>query len=279
MDEYMTEKMNKGLGAATYTFLYKESIFSAIENLAESGFRIMELTATPPHVDIDNFDKQSRKQLRVLASSKGVEIFSVNPTYLDLNLASLNSGIRKETTRQLRLSLQLCNDLEAKLLVLFGGRRHVLIPAPLEIVKRIALEELHGLLDYASELGVKIGLENGPALLFQTGSDLAEAIQLSSHPNLGAVFDVANGHMVEDPAEGLTAVMQYVALVHLSDTTRDKWAHKPAGDGDVQFDKIDKVLNAAGYIGPSILEVIDMDDPINGLQRSADKLKQYGWSS
>lgn len=265
------------LGAASYTFLYSESIFSAVEKIAESGFRILELMATPPHLDVDNFDQQSLTKLHAVLSKNGVEILSVNPTYLDLNLASLNPGIRKETLRQLRLSLQLCHDLSAKLLVLFGGRRHILIPAPLETVKNIALEELHTLLDYASQLGVKIGLENGPTLLFETGSDLVEAIRLVSHPSLGAVFDVANSHMVEDPADGLKDVIRHVDLIHLSDTTRDKWAHKPIGDGDVQFDKISEVLNVVAHTGPSILEVIDMHTPINGLQQSADKLKQYGW--
>lgn len=270
--------MYKQLGAASYTFLYENSIFSAINKIAESGFRIMELMATPPHLDIDNFGVQKREQLHSLAVNNGLQIFSVNPTYLDLNLASLNPGMRRETSRQLRLTLQLCHDLEAKLLVLFGGRRHVLIPAPLDIVKRVAMEEIHNLLDYASKLGIKIGLENGPTLLFEKGTDLVEAVQQLAHPSLGIVFDVANANMVEDPADGLNSVIKYVDLVHLSDTKRDKWAHKPVGDGDIQFDKIGEILNAATYEGPSILEVIDMDDPINGLVRSADKLKQYGWS-
>lgn len=270
--------MTRQLGAASYTFLYSDPLADAIGKIAESGFQVMELMATPPHIDIGEFNTQQRNQLRSLASGHNLEIYSVNPTYLDLNLATLNTGMRRETTRQLRLTLQLCHDLEAKILVLFGGRRHVLIPAPLEIVKPIALDELYNLLEYASELGVKIGLENGPTLLIQTAEDLIDAYQQLSHPNLGIVFDVANSYMVEDPADGLSVVIEHLSLIHLSDTTRERWAHKPIGEGAIRFDRIGEVLKGAPYDGPTILEVIDTNDPINGLRRSADKLKEYGWS-
>lgn len=273
----MNDKIDESLGAATYTFLYKESIFSAIDSIARSGFRAIELTATPPHIDIDDFDNQNRKRLRTLVSSHEISVISVNPTYLDLNLASLNTGMRKETVRQLKLTLQLCSDLEATMLVLFGGRRHILIPAPLDMAKRVVIDELGYLLDYANTLGVTIGLENGPTLLFQTGANLVDAIEMLSYPNLCAVFDVANAYMVEEPTTGLQAVMPYVNLIHVSDTTNAKWAHSPIGDGEVQFDKIADILNAATYLGPSILEVIDMDNPNAALERSAVALKQLGW--
>lgn len=275
----VTKNIKKHLGAATYTFLYKESIFSAIDSLARSGFRTIELTATPPHIDIDDFDNQSRKRLRTRVAKCEINIVSVNPTYLDLNLASLNTGMRKETVRQLKLTLQLCSDLEATILVLFGGRRHVLIPAPLNITKQVVVDELEYLLDYANMLGVTIGLENGPTLLFQTGTDLVDMIKLMSSPNLRAVFDVANAHMVEEPINGLKAILPYMNLLHISDTTKAKWAHSPVGDGDVQFDKIAEVLDAATYLGPSILEVIDIDNPNAGLERSAFELNQLGWST
>jgi sugar phosphate isomerase/epimerase len=92
-----------------------------------------------------------------------------------------------------------------------------------------------------------------------------------------AVFDVANSHMVEDPAEGLAAISPYLALVHLSDTTRARWQHAPVGRGDIDFPGFAAALDASGYTGPSIMEIVDLEQPAAALIDSGHALSELGW--
>jgi sugar phosphate isomerase/epimerase len=269
--------LRRALGAATYTFLYATSLENALRALAGTGLRFVELTAAPPHVQDCRLSSQESRKIRRLAEELNIQLLTLNPTYLDLNLASLNRGIRQETLRQLTAGLQLCYDLQISTLVLFGGRRHVLIPAPLELVETVLLDGLDCLLDKAAALGITIGLENGPTLLLDHGGDVAKVCETVRHPSLGAVFDSANSFMVEDPVEGLQSLLRHLVLVHLSDTTRNVWAHSPIGEGAIDFGRLATTLGAAEYQGPTVLEVIDPANPVGGLERSIRQLAALRW--
>lgn len=271
---------SRPLGAATYTYLYAaRDVADALRRLAVAQLSLVEFTAAPPHVQECQLDAGELRRIRRVANRLGLQLISLNPTYLDLNLASLNKGIREESLHQLTSGLQLCHDLEIGILVLFAGRRHVLAPAPFDLVEGPLLDGLTVLLDRAATLGVTVGLENGPTLMLDRGADVARVCTTLRHKNLGAVFDAANSYMVEDPAEGLRAVLPHTVLVHLSDTTRTRWAHAPVGRGTVDFDAISVVLDEASYSGPTILEVIDLEDPSGGLTSSAARLALLGWST
>jgi L-ribulose-5-phosphate 3-epimerase len=270
---------HRRLGAATYGFLYSHSLPDALRALAEAGVHDVELTGAAPHVEDGVLAPRDAAALRRLVGELGVRLVSLNPTYLDLNLASLNRGIREESVRQLLAALRLCHDLEAERLVLFGGRRHVLLPAPMERVEPVLLDGLATLAAEAERLGVTIGLENGPTLLLERGRDVARVLETVGHPRLRAVFDVANAWMVEEPAAGIEPLLDRLCLLHLSDTTRARWAHAPVGEGTVPFAAFAERLALAGGDEPSILEVIEMGDPLGGIRRSIDRLEPLGWAT
>lgn len=266
------------LGAATYAFLFDRSLPDAIDAVAESGARHLELMAAPPHVVDGRIPSGEAVAIRRQLAGSGITATSLNPTFLDLNLASVNSGMRAETVRQVRNALRTCHELEIPLLVLFPGRRHVLAPAPLQTSREILLAELAALLPLAAELGVVIGLENGPSNFLDRAWQVADVCTEIGSPILRAVFDVANAHMVEDPVDGLAAIVPHLALVHVSDTTRQRWAHGPVGTGDVDFPRFAAALDRSGYDGVTIMEIIDPEHPIDGLVRSSRALAGLGWT-
>jgi sugar phosphate isomerase/epimerase len=266
------------IGAATYTYLYSHTLDRALESLASLGMELVELTAAWPHVEDCTFDSSRAQSTRQHMERLGLVPTSFNPTYLDLNIASSSPGMRRETLRQLVAALRSCHELEVPLLVLFPGRRHVLAPAPMDSVRSVFVDQLLKLLEAAQTLGVTIGLENGPTLFLEQGVDIASICGELDHPCLRTVFDVANSFMVEDPSVGLAAALPHLALVHVSDTTRSRWEHAPVGRGKVPFTEIAAVLEAADYRGPTIMEIIDLDDPVEGLSSSAAALEQLGWA-
>ncbi len=267
------------LGAATYTFLYAGNLEEALRSLASAGIGLVELTAAPPHVDGCMMAPEDRRRLRRLVADLGLQVLTLNPTYLDLNMVSLNTAFRAESMRQLERALQLAHDLAVGMLVLFSGRRHPLAPAPRSLVEPVLLAELSRLCDVGARLGVTIGLENGPTLVLDRAAEVAEVCRTLDRPELRAVYDVANAQMVEDPAAGIADVSEYLGLVHLSDTTSTKWAHAPVGSGQVPFAAVAKALDDAGYSGPSIMEIVDLARPLEALVDSAAALSQIGWTT
>jgi len=268
---------DKVLGAATYTFLLSGDLPRAVELTAESGVRLIELTTAPPQVDRGELDPSLVRRVRAAFDATGTRPLSLNPTYLDVNLVSLNTGFRQESLSQLLASLQACHDLEIPMLVLFPGRRHVLAPAPFEVSRRVLLDELDVLLTHADRLGVVIGLENGPTNFLDRAAQVAAVCAEVDRPSLRIVYDVANAQMVEDPAAGVADVLPYLALVHVSDTSRVRWAHARVGLGDVDFGAIAAALDAAPYDGPSLMEIVDLDDPLGALASSVEALRRWGW--
>jgi len=275
----VTTTGRRPLGAATYTFLYAATLHDALRSLASAGISLVELTAAPPHVDGCTMTPEDCRRLRRLVSSLGLHVLTLNPTYLDVNLVSLNTPFRAESVRQLEAALHLAHDLEVGMLVLFSGRRHPLAPAPRSLVEPVLLSELSDLCDTAQRLGVTIGLENGPTLVLDRAAEVAEVCRTLDRPELRAVYDVANAQMVEDPAAGIGALTGYLDLVHLSDTTAAKWAHAPVGEGDVPFAAIAEALDGAGYAGPSIMEIVDLGRPLEALVDSASALSELGWTT
>ncbi len=161
----------------------------------------------------------------------GLRVLSLNPTYLDLNLISINDGIRQETTRQLRATLELCHDLEAEMVVVIPGRRHILIPSPFNDASGVLDRELLPLLDYAERLSVRVCLENGPSLFLEKADQVRTVCDRLRHRALAMLFDVANSHMVEPVAHALEGVAASVSLIHLSDTSDPFGRARPSKEG------------------------------------------------
>lgn len=265
------------LGAATYTFLFSGDLPRAVELTAQTGVELVELTTAPPQVDGGTLDAGLLARVRRAFESTGTRPLSLNPTYLDINLASLNSGFRTESKTQLLNGLQTCHDLEIPMLVLFPGRRHVLAPAPFDVCRRVFMDELDVLISRGERLGVGIGLENGPTNFLDRASQVEDVIAEVDRPSLCAVFDVANARMVEDPAAAVADAAPHLGLVHLSDTTAARWAHTGVGAGDIDFGAVAKALDDIAYDGPSIMEIVDLDDPAGTLASSAEALAAWDW--
>ncbi|MER3397950.1 MAG: hypothetical protein C4316_05325 [Chloroflexota bacterium] len=143
------------LGTSVYTYLWECSLEGALERCAGFGFRTLELVTTPPFLRPAHFGPFERRRLGRLLGRLGLKVFSVNPTFLDLNLVSLNPAIRRASLKELQDTIWLAADIGARLVVISAGRRHPLIPAPYEDAFELALEGI----DECLRLAEKVGLE------------------------------------------------------------------------------------------------------------------------
>lgn len=265
------------LAAHTFGILYSLGIEEALNALADAGFRTVELAATPPHVSAQGPDQADRKRVRRALRGAGLACCSVTPTFGDLNLASLDADLRALSVRRVQASIEFAAEVGAKVVVIIPGRRHPLVPAPAETVATLFERSLEELLPTAAEHGVLIGVENFAAGVADTGADLARLADRYGK-GVGVVYDVANGLVVEDPVAGIRAAAQRLCLVHLSDSTRQRWTHGRIGAGEIDFAAVSATLRETEFRGISVYELLESDDVATVIGPDALKLEALGWT-
>jgi sugar phosphate isomerase/epimerase len=128
-----------------------------------------------------------------------------------------------------------------------------------------------------ARLGVTVCLENSPYGYLGPAAELLEVVKAFGSPHLRLVYDVANALAQEDPAAGVAAAAGYLALAHVSDTWRARWAHTSPGRGEVDFAGFGRALASAGFTGPTVYELADGEDPGPRLDADLAALAAAGW--
>jgi sugar phosphate isomerase/epimerase len=242
------------------------------------GFKYFELMSHFPHCWPREWAGPDRKGFRQLVESLGLRVSSVNPTFLDINLASPNPGIRDESIRQLRETIQLAHDIGAGIVVAPAGRKHMLLAPDQSILWGHVKEGLETLLADCEWLGVTFGLENAYNVI-PSASLMVQMCRELRHPKLKLVYDVANATMVESPLDGLEMVAPYLALLHFSDTDKKAWGHDRIGTGGIDFAAVTAKVRALEYNGPAIMEIVDRKTPEESNRISLQRLRALGWTT
>jgi sugar phosphate isomerase/epimerase len=263
------------LGATTLGYAFRTTLEEGVQNIADIGFRLLELAPVPPHLNIKSFGKFERFQLRRLIRKLGTRCVSLNP--IELNLISPNTEFRELSSRQYLECVELAHDLDIGILVILPGRRHTLIPAPLQDSLEVLRHELETLLLRAEPLGVTLALETSPYGFLGTGAAVAEVVDQVGHPSLGVCFDCANVLAQQDPVEGVREAGHRIRIAHLSDPWRNRYAHTGLGTGEVDFAAYGGALHEIGFAGPCIYELADGDDPGPRLKAAKQLVKPWGW--
>jgi sugar phosphate isomerase/epimerase len=74
--------------------------------------------------------------------------------------------------------------------------------------------------------------------------DLSGIVSTVNDDVLKIVYDVANAAYIgEDPATGLLANHESIALMHISDTGLETWGHDPIGTGVIDFVALAPVIH------------------------------------
>lgn len=266
------------LAGCSFGWLNVSPLADALRALARQGFRSLELTTVPPHLFAPAFGPYERHELRRALAVSGMEIVSVNPSFADINLVSTNPEFREISTRQLIANIELAADLGASFVVVIPGRRHGLAPAPDAAARAVLEAALARLVTRAEALGVTLALENSPYGYLGRAADLLGIVSQWRSPRLRITYDVANALAIEDPCEGVRQAGEYLALAHISDTWRDRWAHTSVGRGEVDFAAFARALTDAGFRGPTVYELVDGEDPEPRLPADLAALAAAGWA-
>ena len=258
------------IAATTYPLLWDRSLADALEALSGVGFEAVEILVSPPHLGVN--DVEARANVSDTLVRLGLQALSVNSPTADVNIASVEPGLRRASVKHYSRLLETAADLEAPLAVVSLGRVHPLQSPRLDDVREIALQSITELAERAATLGVVIGLENLPYKLFQTVGDLVAVCQSLGSPNLGVVLDLANSHGIEDPVLAVKSHSELIRLIQVSDSTTEVWAHDEIGAGEIDFETIWPQIARFGI--PTVVELTRPIDPA-AQARSRDLLEGF----
>ncbi|WP_417670400.1 sugar phosphate isomerase/epimerase family protein [Roseibium sp.] len=258
----------------TYSYTQSMSASECVRHLSDCGVEEFELMCFPGHLWVTD-GPDAMKDLRKALSDK--KVVSLNTSNIDLNVAAAFEEMRSATLDLNQGFLHMGADLGAEALILGPGKPNPLFPLAHHQLEGHFFSALDTLLPLADRLGVEIWVENMPFAFLPDASGLMASLERYGRSDLKVCYDAANAHFIgEDPVAGLREVASRLALVHLSDTTRNVYRHDAVGDGDLDFSALPAALSAVGYKRRTMLEIISRNPDLD-LPRSVTALQDMGF--
>jgi len=271
------------IGLSSLLFV-KASLEDAIRGIAEVGADYIEIICDLPHF-MPDFDLVELKKSKELLDSCGLGV-SIHSTFWDLNPASHYSEIRKLATTYIKKSIDACDILEGKIVVIHPGRCPVTEFVPLiEMGRSWYRESIEECLRYANERGITLTLENlngGIRYPYSTAREIKALTQ--DLDRLGFTLDIGHAYVGEKQA-GTSAPEQEIAAtirdvgdclthIHIHDNRGTFDEHLPPGEGSIDFKPILQALKDVRYKGLWIAEVWGPRDPFETGRRGVNKTKE-----
>jgi len=261
----------------TFSYIWEKPVADCLRHLADQGYATFEILLSSPHLWPSECGVAARRDLARMLRERDLAIVSLNAGGFDNNLASPAAEVRAAAVAYLGSVVDLAGDLGAPAIVISPGLVRPLIAPPRDRMLGWFRQGMEALIPRAEARGVRLLVENIPYACLPKIDDILAAIDGMPAAQVGVIYDVANSVFVrEDPVAGLDRVGDRLHLVHLSDTGLDAWRHDAVGKGVVPFDRFGAALRAAGYDGPTVLEIIDPDPDI-AIRDSIDALAAQGW--
>ncbi len=268
--------MTLPLAAASYGFVYYRTLEDSLNAIAELGFDLVEIAAPPQHLDLSDVRAAERRAIKRALDRYGLKCVATNP--VEMNPISPIINHWETAHRHYRAAIELASDLEAPNVVMVSGRANPLAPMPDEQTKALLRRRLEQLLPLAQRLGITLALETVPYGFLQSSAEVAAMVREFDVPELGMTLDCANVYWAGgDPVADLRELAPMVDVVHISDASREQWAHTQIGRGEIDFGGVAQALRDTGYAGPTVYELVDGEDPEPRLRADWAQLAEWGW--
>lgn len=183
----------------------------------------------------------------------------------DLNLASLNKGIRQASIEQTKKAIDLTRNLGGTELTVHPGRK-TLNNDDIEIYFDFLYQSLHEIYEYAMENKIHISLEimeKLPLELVVCEKTIKKAT-LDLFDNFCYTVDIAHCDTINE-IFNLTDNLLNVSKFHISNRLGNQ-LHTPLNNGDFNFNKLLPILSK--YEIPMVLEGLDKSTDFTVLSNS-----------
>ncbi len=265
-------------GCNSYACMLSHGAPTCLAKMADHGFREFELMVHPGHLWPAELSADKRRALHHMLEQHDLQLTTINLPNIDINIVSTTPEMRAYSLDRLTGTVQLAGELGVRGVVMSPGKASALLPARAEDLRGYFFAALDRLAPLAKSCGTALWIENVTVSFLPRIDGIMGALASYGNENIRIVYDIANAYFIgEDFADGLKTCRDRLALVHLSDTTRDVYRHDPVGAGTVPFGDVPSALAAVGYRARPMLEIISSDPDVDILA-SADRLAALGFA-
>ena len=196
-----------------------------IETAKKYEFEMIEILGEGPFFKNDNIE----------FANTDLEI-CIHSTTVDLNIASLNTGIRKESVKQMKDALDYGKKINATALTIHPGQ----IGRNEDRIRRyaleLAIESIGELVDYSD---IVVSVENMPERFSFLGNKVEELERIQNETGCGLTIDVGHGNTCGNCEEFLD--LKNISYCHLNDNNGVKDQHVTLGEGTLDLNLLKKV--------------------------------------
>lgn len=198
----------------------------------------------------------TKREVKDALSTVETEV-TLHAPFHDLNVASMNDGIREEVVRQHKECIETARYLDSNIVVVHPGfvasRKF-----EREMPFRVMVENLKKIAEAAEDAGVELCLENlsskEKAICVET-SEIKKVLERVNMENLKVTLDVAHANTTKSgPLHYVKELKDDIAHLHVSDNTGAD-DHLPIGQGNIDFEEVlrelmpyDGILMVEGWI-------------------------------
>lgn len=203
--------------------LFRNTNDKIVDMAKNNGFDMIELLAE------NTFNFNTKEAL------KSFDLLIHGPT-VDLNLASINKGIKEESVKQMKNTIDMARDVNAEAITIHPGKIGRNDKRLRKIAIEIAIESISELVDYSD---LTVSVENMPERFSFLGNRVEELEQIQEETGCMITIDTGHANTCENPQEFFE--MKNICYFHLNDNNGEKDQHLPLGEGTLDLNLLKKV--------------------------------------
>ncbi|MHA1609825.1 MAG: sugar phosphate isomerase/epimerase family protein [Candidatus Njordarchaeales archaeon] len=231
-------------------------IIDAVKFAGNKEFEVLEIVCEAPEFLPGKIPTNYLREIARESLNYGLKLQLHAPFY-SINLASLDSEVRKLSINVLLKTIDTATDLDARLVTFHLGLCFLPCRVYPKEAETVLLESVSTIVDYAKEHAIKLAVENrGGRLDIGKSEDLIRLIKELGNPNnLGITFDVVQANVVGDPIQEYLKLKNFVINSHIRDAPRGKEALLAVGEGEIDFHTLIRLFLKNNFYGPYVFEV------------------------
>lgn len=247
---------NWPIGLSTGCF-YRTPLVDCLETIRGSGFSMIEVVFSPPHLDYRN--PQAVQEAAARIDALGLEAYSFHAPFADdIDISSLEPTRREHALAEILRAVEAAASLGVHYFVIHPGPENGDIPSREERLLRIenVCSVLERVAARCGEAGIQCVLENKlPHLMFGQSADLLWILTCLKGNRVGACLDTGHAHLAGELYPLVYKMAPYLRLLHVHDNKGHGDDHLPPGDGRIDWTALLKELAGVNFTGAFILEL------------------------
>jgi sugar phosphate isomerase/epimerase len=238
--------------------------------LRQFPLKYLEIRGERPFFSPEDLSREDILFFRTNIEKSGLSV-TLHATFYDINLATINSYLRKANLKCYKTYLDLGKKINVRTMVIHAGSQHrdaANIKELWNLARSNLVENLKILGDYAAAKNICLALENSPPnlnpLLVYNWQSHRDILKRVNHPNVQAVLDIAHAHLHQlDISQYYRNIKNELVEMHIHNNDGRQDLHNAIDDGTIDYEKF---FRANKVTVPVIMEIKNVAEAVRSLQ-------------